>query len=225
MRFFRFNSSGGSARNQRIIGTGTWSPVNLQIGGNAPITSNLSLANDVIFSSSQVQIFAGSTLDLATTDGSTRTFSLNAPASVFNFGSITGNPGRLMLQPATGFTTLNWSPTATLDANLHVAFGEVRMSTVSSDIPIGRDLRVEEGATFSLSGPGISVAGNVQNNGTINTIVGNPISFNFTGGRFTNNGTVTGSNLFAQFCKHDRQPCISGPNWRGKLEQYSTIYR
>jgi hypothetical protein len=193
INFLNFNRS-GSPKSQSIAGVGTWSPVNVQLGlyPSSTSTTTLSLQNDVSFASNGFTISTGSKLDLGS-----RTLTLAGPTLLTNDGIIDGFFGLLRFQATGTGARFNSIPGAVYGAPIEIASGLVRMTPGSSGLTFGRHLTVDAGAIFSMTNPFVTAMGEVKNDGTINTQAGTTVAtLQALGGKFTNNGSITGSGLF-----------------------------
>ncbi len=184
--FLTFNDGGGPPV-QFIAGLGSWAPRNVQIGVS-PSTVTVHLSTNITLATNQLVTSAGSTLDVGNF-----TLSLTGPMNFFS-GKISGT-GLVKMQPVSGTPRLG-TPFAslTIDPDLEVVSGTVKATGTT----VGGKLTIQAAATLSLFGfVGISANGDATNNGTLNAFSDNPF-FNFKGGTFTNNGTVTG-NVYVNF--------------------------
>lgn len=195
--FLNFNQS-GSPRMQTIQGVGTWSPRNVQLGLNPPSlsTTSLRLENDIRFTNNEsFNISQGSTLALGT-----RTLTLAGPANLFNDGSITGAFGTLRFEASGAGGRIRGINGAVFGSEVEIGSGQVFVHPSSQFITLERDLQVDTGATFTMTGPALVTLRNVLNNGTINILPGTPFAvFEPRGQIFTNNGAISGTNLLFRF--------------------------
>jgi hypothetical protein len=195
INFLNFNRS-GSPKTQSIVGVGTWSPINVQLGLYPPSTSTttLTVQNDVTFNSNGFTISTGSKLDLGS-----RTFTLAGPTLVTNDGTIDGFFGLLRIQASGTGARFNSIPGAVYGSPIEVSSGLVRTTPGGNGLTFARHLTVKGGATFSMTNPFVSVAGEIQNDGTINTQAGTTVAtLQHLGPKFTNNGVITGNGLFVR---------------------------
>jgi hypothetical protein len=176
--FFTFNDGTGPVV-QSVQGAGSWSPTNINVGTGT--SERLSLNTNVTFATNQLITATNAVLDV----GSGLTLAMTGPTNVFR-GRITGT-GLVKMQPSSGMPNLG-SP-LTIDPELEIASGTVKANGITTN---GK-LTVDTGSTLSLLNfTGVTANGDVLNNGTINAFSGTP-SFAFNGGKFTNNGSVTGN--------------------------------
>lgn len=194
--FLNFNRS-GAPRTQVMQGIGTWSPLNVQLGLYPPSlsTTTLSGANNVRFVSNSFIVSQGSTLDLSVND-----ITLAGPTNLVNDGSITGPFGDVRMEASGAGGRIRFSPGSIFSSDLRITTGLVSVHPGSSAILLGRDLQVDNGATFRMTGPAVSLVGNALNNGTINILPGTPFAvFEPRGPLFTNNGSISGTGLMFRF--------------------------
>ncbi len=184
--FFTFNDGTGPPV-QFLLGVGSWSPTNINVGAGTSTTLNL--GTNVTFATNQLITATNAALNV----GTGLTLTMTGPTNFFA-GKITGT-GLVKMQPAGGSPRLGTPFGAlTIDPALEIASGTVRATTLITN---GK-LTIDAGATLSLLGfVGVEAKGDVENNGTINAFSDNP-SFKFKGGTFTNNSNVTG-NVYVNF--------------------------
>ena len=201
--FLIFNDT-GAPKSQAIAGSGSWAPVNLQMGTTSPSTTTVTLQNNVTFATNSLVIGPGSALNVGT-----NILKLTGPTNFFT-GKVTGT-GVVKMQPSSGTPRLGTSFTAlTIDPALEIVSGTVKATSTTA----GRLLTIDSGATLSLFGfVGMTSNGDVVNNGTLNAFSDNP-TFNFQGGIFVNNGTVTG-NVFVNFGPQLVQNLAGTGSWAG----------
>ena len=176
----RFNGSNSAP--QTISGTGSWSPRELDFG-NFSIATNITLADDMTFTGTTLQIQSSSSLggnvNLA---GKTLTHT----GSTFNSTATTLTNGTYKIQPAAGTYAMNGGMLT--QTGLRIASGT---TTLGSSINVGGPLTVDTGATLSLASGYVFANGDVTVNGSL---TGASYGlFLQRSGTFLNNGSVVTS--------------------------------
>ncbi len=167
-------------RSQSIVGTGSWSPSFLDIGGGQGGAATVTLMNDMTFSGGSLRTGGSSTLNIGTT---TLTHAGNSLS-----GQILGT-GTIRIQPLSGATTVSGNL-----PSVKIVSGTATLNGGSISGPFN----VDAGATATLGG-NLTARGDVTIDGVLNR-TGSSQYVNATGNSTVmNNGSISADMYFGPF--------------------------